>query len=38
MERKKPLPELLLMEKTKIEKNFNSYKDIKSALSSRARR
>ena len=38
MERKRPLPVLPLMEKTKIKKNFNSYKDIKSALSSCARR
>ena len=38
MERKRPLPVLPLMEKTKIKKNFNLYKDIKSALSSCARR
>ena len=38
MERKRPLPVLPLMEKTKIKKNFNSHKDIKSALSSCARR
>ena len=38
MERKSPLPVLPLMEKTKIKKNFNLYKDIKSALSSCARR
>ena len=38
MERKRPLPVLPLMEKTKNKKNFNSYKDIKSALSSCARR
>ena len=37
-ERKKPLPVLPLIEKTKVKKNFNSYKDIKSALSSCARR
>ena len=38
MERKRPLPVLPLTEKTEIKKNFNSYKDIKSALSSCARR
>ena len=38
MERKRPLPVLPLMEKTKIKKNFSVYKDIKSALSSCARR
>ena len=38
MERKRPLPVLPLMEKTKIKKNFNVYKDIKSALSSCAHR
>ena len=37
-ERKRSLPVLPLMEKTKIKKNFNSYKDIKNALSSSARR
>ena len=31
MERKRTLPVLPLMEKTKIKKNFNLYKDIKSA-------
>ena len=37
-QRKRPLPVLPLMEKTKIKKNFNTYKDMKSALSSCARR
>ena len=34
-ERKRPLPVLPLMKKTKIKKNFNLKKDIKSTLSSR---